>query len=300
MSTHSRLRFALAAAARGWHVFPLACGDKVPLAGWRWTRKATTDPATVRRWWARAPYNIGIACGPSRLVVLDLDVAKPGEVPPPQWDLPGVADGADVLAVVCERAGQPLPTWETFSVRTRLGGMHLYYTAPGGVELGNTRGEDGGGLGWKIDTRASGGYVVGPGSVVDLPDGAGAYQVIHPAPPAPLPGWLAERLRRPPLPPQHPVTVPVAADRRGAYLRSAVLAEIGRVTGSPPNGHNNALYHASVALGQLVAGGELDEADVIAWLAQAAIAVGQRPGEARRTIASGLRAGARRPRKVAA
>ena len=34
-------------------------------------------------------------------------------------------------------------------------------------------GEDGNGLGWKVDTRGNGGYAVGPGSYVDLPDGTG-------------------------------------------------------------------------------------------------------------------------------
>lgn len=62
----------------------------------------------------------------------------------------------------------------------------------------------------------------------------------------------------------------------------------------------NALYIASVALGQLVAGGELSEVDVMGWLLTTALYVGQGECEARRTIASGLRAGARRPRTVAA
>ncbi|GAA4212540.1 bifunctional DNA primase/polymerase [Microbispora amethystogenes] len=295
------LPYALAAAARGWHVFPLVPGDKVPLKGWPWKEHNTTDPEVIRRFWARTPYNIGIACGPSRLVVLDLDTPKPGDTPPPAWDLPGVNDGADALALVCERAGQPFPTLETFHVRTRRGGTHLYYTAPDGIELRNTEGDKGNGLGWLIDTRAAGGYVVGPGSFVDLPDGTGTYEVVYNAPPAPLPPWLAERLIPAPLPPQRPVTVPlVSTDRRGSYLRAAVLAELERVTSSPPHGHNNALYRASVALGQLVAGGELAEADVTAWLTDAAQQVGQPYGEATRTIASGLRAGARRPRTVAA
>ncbi|MEV5425848.1 hypothetical protein [Streptomyces sp. AC04842] len=73
-----------------------------------------------------------------------------------------------------------------------------------------------------------------------------------------------------------------------------------RVTGSGPHEHNNALYIASVALGQLVAGGELSEAEVADWLLMAALQVGQDGREARRTIGSGLRAGARRPRTVAA
>ncbi|MFF3614642.1 hypothetical protein [Streptomyces sp. NPDC002580] len=73
-----------------------------------------------------------------------------------------------------------------------------------------------------------------------------------------------------------------------------------RVNSSGPHEHNNALYIAAVALGQLVAGGELSEADVTGWLLTAALQVGQGEREAWRTIASGLRAGAQRPRTVAA
>ncbi|WP_431897317.1 bifunctional DNA primase/polymerase [Nonomuraea sp. bgisy101] len=296
--TSSPLRYALAAAARGWHVFPLVPGDKVPLKDWAWKERNTTDPDAIRDVWARQPYNVGIATGPSRLVVIDLDTPKEGKTHPAEWDLPGINDGADVFATLCERAGQPLPL-ETFTVRTRRGGTHLYYTAPDGITLGNTQGARGG-LGWLIDTRATGGYVVGPGSFVDLDDGTGTYEVMHAAPAAPLPGWLADLLRPAPLPPQKPVTITMTADRRGNYLRTAVEREVERVTGSPPNGHNNALYCASVALGQLVAGGELPETDVTGWLTDAAASVGQPYGEAQRTIASGLRAGARRPRSVAA
>ena len=173
-------------AARGWQVFPLRPGDKRPAfpdhkAGdctgrdprcrgghQGWEPRATTDPGRIGRAWARTPYNIGLACGPSGLLVIDLDRPKPGEMPPPQWALPGVTDGADVLAALCERHGQPFP-WETFMVRTRRGGLHLYFTAPPGVRLGNTAGDSERGLGWLIDTRGHGGYVVAPGSFVDLP-----------------------------------------------------------------------------------------------------------------------------------
>ena len=175
-------------AARDWHVFPLRPGDKRPAfpdhkaedctgtdprcrSGHQgWEPRATTDPGRIGRAWARTPYNIGIACGPSGLLVIDLDKPKPGEVPPPQWALPGVTDGADVLAALCERHGQPFPC-ETFIVRTRRGGLHLYFTAPPGVRLGNTAGDSERGLGWLIDTRGHGGYVVAPGSFVDLPGG---------------------------------------------------------------------------------------------------------------------------------
>jgi hypothetical protein len=304
---------ALAAAARGWHVFPLRPGTKRPAfpghdagdcdrtdprcrdghAGWE--PRATTDPGRIRRGWAHTPWNVGIACGPSRLVVVDLDTPKPGKTPPPEWDLPGIVTGADVLAVLCERAGQPWPG-DTWTVTTPSGGTHLYFTAPeGGPQLRNTTGS-GTGLGWLVDTRAAGGLVVAAGSTVD----GRRYTVTCDAPPAPLPAWLAGQLRPAPLPPQEPVTVDLPDKRASGYLRAAVDGEIARVLDAPGGGRNNALFDAAVALGQLAAGGSLSESDVTAWLTAAACKVGQKPGETARTIASGLRTGALRPRSVAA
>jgi Bifunctional DNA primase/polymerase, N-terminal len=296
-------RYALAAAARGWHVFPLVPRGKVPPRGFdAWEQRATIDPDVIRRWWARQPYNIGIATGPSGLVVLDLDTPKEKEGlrPPPSFDLPGVSDGADALALVCEREGQPFPTLETFQVRTRRGGLHLYYAAPDGPELRNTEGDKGNGLGWLIDTRAHGGYVVGPGSLVDLPDGTGPYEVIHNAAPAPLPPWLFQRLSPPPLPPQRPVNVTVPDGRESAYLRAALQREAERVATAPHGQRNRALYLAAVALGQLAAGGALTEHEVTSLLEQRGVTAGLTATECRHTIASGLRAGAKRPRTVAA
>lgn len=291
-----QLRAALDAARRGWHVFPLIPGEKRPALR-DWEPRATTDRERIARCWTRAPYNVGIATGPSGLVVLDLDRPKhPDDVPPAQWAEYGVTDGADVLAVLCERHGQSFPT-DTYTVRTWSGGTHLYFAAPGSETLRNTAGDSARGLGWKVDTRAVGGLVVGAGSTFD----GRPYMVAHGAPVAPLPGWLAELLRPAPLPPQKPVTVALAGrGRRTSFLRSAVNGELERITRSGPNQHNNALYIASVALGQLVAGGELSEANVTGWLLTAALQVGQGEREARRTVASGLRAGARRPRTVAA
>jgi hypothetical protein len=183
------LEIALSATARGWHVFPLWPGAKIPAlhghdrcprtgdcaqrhAGWE--QRATSDPARIRTAWARRNYNVGIASGPSGLVVIDLDIPKPGDDPPPDWVLatPGVRDGQDVLAVLAEQAGQPLPA-RTYTVATPSGGLHLYYQHPAGTALRNTSGDRGRGLGWKIDTRAHGGYVVAAGSVVP----AGTYRV---------------------------------------------------------------------------------------------------------------------------
>ncbi|MFF9767472.1 bifunctional DNA primase/polymerase [Streptomyces sp. NPDC014636] len=292
----AQLTAALDAASRGWRVFPLIVSDKRPAVS-DWETRATTDPDRITRAWSVAAYNVGIATGPSGLVVIDLDKPKhPGDTPPAAWAQHGVTDGADVLAVLCERHGQAFPA-DTYTVHTWSGGTHLYFAAPEGEPLRNTAGDSARGLGWKVDTRAWGGLVVGAGSTF-----AGRpYEVAHEAPVAPLPEWLAELLRPVPLPPQTPITIALTGrGRRTAFLRSAVNGEVERVTNSGPHEHNNALYLAAVALGQLVAGGELGNADVTGWLLTAALQVGQGEREARRTIASGLRAGARRPRTVAA
>ncbi|MCX4587060.1 bifunctional DNA primase/polymerase [Streptomyces sp. NBC_01481] len=282
-------------AARGWHVFPLIPGDKRPAIR-DWAERATTDPERIARCWAHAPYNIGIATGPSRLVVVDLDMPKtPDDTPPADWAAHGVANGADVLKVLCDQHGQPYPS-TTYTVRTWSGGTHLYFAAPEGEELRNTTGDSSTGLGWKVDTRAVGGLVVAAGSSF----GGRPYTVVDEAPVQPLPGWLLELLRPAPLPPQKPVMVTLASDRCGKWLRAAINGELERVTRAQEGERNTALYIAAVALGQLVAGGALGEAEVTEWLTAAALQTGQSEREARRTIASGLRAGAKRPRTVAA
>ncbi|MFJ2636000.1 bifunctional DNA primase/polymerase [Streptomyces sp. NPDC087422] len=290
------LSAALATAARGWPVFPLHPGDKRP-AITAWEQRATTEPGRIERCWKHAPYNIGVATGPAGLLVVDLDTPKDADdAPPAGWAERGVTEGADVLAVLCERHGKPYPA-DTYTVCTGRGGTHLYFTAPDDATFRNTAGDSARGLGWKVDTRASGGYVVGGGSVVN----SRPYTAVYGSVAAPLPVWLADLLTPPPLPPQRPVAVALdAADRHGKWLHAAVEGELARVTTAAPGGRNNALYIASVALGQLVAGGELTEPDVTGWLADAARQVGQGEGEAQRTIASGLRTGARRPRQVAA
>jgi hypothetical protein len=303
MSTTRRLDAALDAASRGWHVFPLRPNDKRPTLHGQtrcprtgdcadqhrgWEQRATTDPTRIQTCWGRGDWNIGVATGPSRLVVIDLDRPKPGDTPSPEWHMEGITDGEDVLATLCDQAGQPLP-YDTFTVTTARGGRHLYFTAPNGVELRNTAGA----LGWLIDTRAGGGYILAPGSTI----GGRAYTTVNGRPPASLPEWLLTALTPPP-PPAPPR--PRIANHRSRYLQAAVTGEIARVLASPPHGHNNALYVASVALGQLVAGGELTEVEVQQPLLEAALRVGQTSNEAHRTIHSGLRAGTQRPRSVAA
>ena len=58
----SLLRCALRIAADGMPVFPLRPHTKVPAIE-RWQQHACTDPDTIRAWWTRSAFNIGIATG---------------------------------------------------------------------------------------------------------------------------------------------------------------------------------------------------------------------------------------------
>ncbi|MBG0814176.1 bifunctional DNA primase/polymerase [Planomonospora sp. ID82291] len=298
MNAPELLRYALACAARGWHVFPVAPGDKRPVKGFTdWERHATADPALIRRVWSHTPFNIGVACGPSRLVVIDLDMPKPDQTPPPVWDLPGIVDGSAVFTHLCEQARQPRPD-RTFTVLTRRRGAHLYFTAPVGVRLRNTSGT----LGWLIDTRACGGYVVGPGSHVTLPDGTGAYCVLDASEPAPLPEWLVARLAVPDPPPPSaaPVPLPYDGQRPTRYALAALHGETERVRTAAPGSRNHTLNAAAFALGQLVGAGLLPRPLAEDALTSAGHAAGLPPREVAATIRSGLDAGQRRPRQGAA
>ena len=309
MNTRDELRhWALHLAEQGWPIFPLRPGSKVPAlhrfdrcprtgacfsghVGWE--QRATTDPQVIERCWRHDAYNIGLATGPAGLVVLDLDVAKHGEVPPQGWNMLGVSTGSEVLADLAERASITIP--DTYAVTTPSGGMHLYFRAPREVELRNTQGEHG--LGWLIDTRAHGGYVVAPGSLVP-PAG---YELLDDHEPAELPGGLVQRLTPKP---REPISAPreIGSANRPRYVRSALDREAKRVAGALPGARNKALFIAACALGQLVAGGALDETEMRSVLERASqphVDAGAYSDYQRHsTIASGLQAGASRPRPL--
>jgi hypothetical protein len=276
------LKAAYQMTQRGWFVFPLQVRGKRPIKGFtRWEERATRDPEAIYTWWSEAPYNIGIATGPSSLLVVDCDQSR-GDTPPPQW-----ADAADGIAVLQRRAhdaGQVIP--DTFSVRTPSGGAHLYFRAPDSISLGNTAGK----LGWHVDTRGIGGYVVGPGSVTS----AGPYTVVADRDLAYLPGWMTEALA-----PKTELAQAEPQPRRYSerYLQAILDGEARRITSAHPGSRNNALNIAAFRLGKLVGRGELTEQEAVHLLTEGArVHVGLQgftEGEMHRTIRSGLTAGHR-------
>ena len=162
--TMSTLDHAIDYAARGWHVFPLQPGTKIPLPRTGGHLDATTDLDQIRRWFDN-PYqfNIGIACKPSGLMVLDVDVGK-GKV------------GRESLATI-----DHLLT-ETLVQRTRNGGLHAVYSRPEGSPTGSK-------IGFIKDLDLIvGGYIVVAPSVVE----GGEYKWIKEDPVVAAPPILIE------------------------------------------------------------------------------------------------------------
>ncbi|QKW62375.1 bifunctional DNA primase/polymerase [Streptomyces sp. NA03103] len=291
------MRAALDAAERGWHVFPLRPGTKRPaLHGERtctgsgscagghlkWEDRATTDPDRIRAAWSTAPYNVGVATGPSGLVVIDLDVPKDNS----NGDAPC---GAATFAALCERAGHAVP--DTYRTRTASGGQHLYFAAPSGVRLTNTAGT----VAASVDTRAWGGYVVAAGSILPT----GTYEALCAPETAALPGWLLCTLQPTPARPASPLRLPAVNGSRAAV--AALNAECANVTAAPEGLRNVTLNRSAFKVGRFVAWGDLPRQVAEDAFQAAGEAVGLTAAECRATIRSALDSSLRtaQPREAA-
>lgn len=132
---------ALGLAALGLAVLPCRA-DKSPAAGWGVTR-ATTDPQViVDAFIDTAAPLVGVACGASGVIVVDID-RHPG--------------GADGFASLAEAGPDLPPTWRHTSISGA--GEHAVYAVPAGVDPAPSRPFPG------VDLKAGAGYVVWSGGV---------------------------------------------------------------------------------------------------------------------------------------
>ncbi|MFD4195934.1 bifunctional DNA primase/polymerase [Amycolatopsis thermoflava] len=273
--------WALFLAEQGWPVFPLRPLTKRQPAVKDWENRATADPARIRRCWAADRWNIGLATGPAGLVVVDLDMPKDGEPGP---------DGVAALAELAAERGGPVP--DTFTVATPSGGRHLYYRAPAGVRLRNSQGQ----LCPHVDTRAGGGYVVGPGSVT----AEGGYELLDERAPAELPGWLVQVCAEK-ASPAISAPVQIRSANPTAYGSAALRGECQRVRDATPGTHNGVLSSAAYTIGRKVGAGLIDHATARAELIAAGetlIGSAHWPPNARevaRVVDAGLAKGASNP-----
>jgi hypothetical protein len=275
--SNTMLLAALAHASRGWHVFPLKPKSKEP-ATWRGFYDATTNPATLRRWFASGfAYNIAIRTGtPSNVFVIDVDGDQ------------GVASLQHI-----EAKHGPLPP-TLISITGK--GKHYWFITIWPIPCSTAK------LGAGIDVKADQGYVVAPASV--HPNGK-KYQWLDAAIPlAPAPEWLVQLARAPkPLPISERAIALIRppTGQPGAYGRAALNRECAALAAMlPDTGRNCALNIAALRLGQLVAGGELTRDEVFHGLLDASIRNQLVANTGRRavlaTINSGFNTGLKSPR----
>jgi hypothetical protein len=242
----------------GWKIHPVR-KDKVAMLK-DWPNVASDDVEIIDRWWTENPdASIGVACGPkSGIWVLDVDLP----------------DGPSSLEAIEAKHGK-LPA--TLMQQTGSGGTQ-YFWKWNGTEIRNS----GSKIAKNIDVRGNGGYVVLPPS--PHPSG-GEYKWLNKNSIADPPKWLVELL-----------TKPKERTRANTYGQTALNSELAKLGQASVGTRNETLNQAAYSLGQLVAGGELDHGAVSAALLGVALSIGLKEDETRRTIESGMRAGALEPR----
>lgn len=246
---------ALVYAGRGWPVFPCQPGQKDPATAHGF-KDATTDPAVIRGWWRRWPgANVAVVTGTPGPDALDVDNRPSGWEAFNRLKRAGLLAGAFAL------------------VRTRAGGLHVYYRGTGQrctVKIG----------GAAVDYRAAGGYVVAPPSYVeaDAKGPAGRYEVLEKRPMTGATFGLAaaQALLAPPAPRRTPR--PAAAGRN-----PDAAAQWVRDNARPEYRHEPLRWMTK----KLADDGQLDDAGtafVLAVAAEIGLAGGER--EARAIIRS--------------
>ena len=282
------LSTALTVARAGLYIFPCEPYSKVPWHGLRsWSEAATNDPDIIRRSGWPEGANIGIACGPSGLLITDLDKH-------------GRDDGVKAFTGLC-REHEPDGDWpDTLIIRTPTDGFHHYFRNPGG--LGNSRGN----LPKGIDVRGDGGYVLAAGSVIDRRAYEGnhelqgivgqgkPYTVDNEAPVLDLPRWLTHLLGTTPSGTPAGRYASTSA-RRWSWLprddkdlTAQLNSTTSMLTAQLPGDRNNKLFTAACRFGEAVAAGRLPADIAEDELIVAAERTGLPHWEIKRTIRSGF------------
>jgi len=279
-------------------------------------RAATTDPDRISTWWAAMPKaGVGIAAGPSNLVIIDVDrhegvapptdsTLLPGLTPPADLNLSTIADGMDALGILCEMRQQPLlgVAPETMTVQTPSGGMQFWYRVSNGFEWK----PDSKKLGWQIDVKAAWGYGIAPGTWTPK----GTYTALGDCRSiAPLPQWLAEDLertghrRRPAASrPAAGTWKPQVTAEGNRLVAEAFRKTLENVANAPDKAVSDTLNGAAYYLGRFVGGGYLRQEAVHDAITEAAAhrGVDRSERKAQDTIRRGIEAGMRRPRVIGA
>jgi hypothetical protein len=275
---------AVALATAGITVF--ACKpDKTPKGPWK-------DVPVRAAWQVGMSWQDeelpALPVGEHGIVVIDCDV--------PKGDKPA---GRIAFADLCQREGVDLSG--TLTVRTPSGGQHVYFRSDDAF-MTCTQSPVAG-----CDTRAVGGYVIGPGAV--LPDGR-SYQIVSgswDAIPA-LPEALARHLKvkgttaPPPLPASASTAsgavLPIPTDSDRAWATNALASACEIIRAAAEGERNSTLNNQSLGIAEIAANSPGDLEDIGGALLRAALESGLSDHEARATIASAFKKGLANRRKL--
>lgn len=288
---------ALAYAADGLPVFPLhaptaagcTCGRDCGSPGKHprtahGLNDATTDPTTIREWWAPWPdANLGVRTGtPGGIVAADLDNLE-AEIRFVQLAGGSLSDLVELEAVL--GGGLVVHTGR---------GRHVWYRVPeGSAAIPSSAGR----LGAGIDVRGAGGYVVAPPSM----HRSGRRYSFAGGRLVSVPAWLLAELTR--LDSPRTVSAPPPAGRAPLptggpttrYGRGVIDRRAADVLAAPEGTLNYSLLRAATTCAGYAASGEVNLEEAREALLEAAVAAGHPARSALRTIESGFERGLGRP-----
>ncbi|MDN5853408.1 MAG: AAA family ATPase, partial [Actinomycetia bacterium] len=230
------------------------------VGGWGTQTASTPTDGMLRLWFGSHPRNIGIAAGPSGLLIID-------------------EDELDALTLAADQHGETLPT--TYRVLTARG-WHWYFADPDN-EFGNGAGAL---ADYGCDVRGgngAGGYVVAAGSL----HASGVHYVAEDdhADIAPLPDWIKTLLRTPsttkaaaPDSPDGPAAVPDGGwtDEPRYGLPDELTEQYGRhlaAVRTPGGEFRHQLFLAALDGWRLVDIGLLDELTMLRQIREAIVRV---------------------------
>lgn len=266
----STLQWALHYSGLGYAVLPVEPGGKLPLARLvpNGLKNASSDEETIFEWFSERKANIAIV-PPAGVLVLDVEKIETAS------------------RLINDYGLQRAPV-----ALTRGGGLHIWLSVPEncGLKAKVKALPD-------VDLRGLGrSYVLVAPSRVAPGEYRWGTELKGPSELPPCPERLLKRLQ----PVERSVVSPSSGPAPKGVSRNYALGELqGRASdmaGTGEGARNSSLVRHAFALGGWVGSGALSPEEVSEALLGAALAAGLEAGEARATIASGLRAGVLAPR----
>ncbi|MBZ0265259.1 DUF3987 domain-containing protein [bacterium] len=260
----------------GWKVFPVK-EDKKPCTPHGF-KDAVSNPQGIEILFTRYPEagGIGVATGKeSGIFVVDVDGKQ----------------GKESLKNLLKENGE-LP--HTVMQYTGSGWYHLFFKYPVDTRIKNSASQ----IATGIDIRGEGGYVVVPPSKHPSGKTYGWREFYSPEEHeiAPAPGWLIQLC----ITPKKRKIDSYSQNTTGStpYGEAALLNQLEHLKSVQPGSRNHALNKVAFSLGQLVAGGELDESRVAQALQIAGSEIGLENQEVDKTIRSGIESGKGQPKSA--